>query len=47
MNQLREVAKIARNSAHLWNALDLWRFMRVVGIDGEGKVEGAALVHAW
>lgn len=46
MNQLWQAAKIMRNSHYLWNALDLWRFVRVVGVDGEGKGKGAALVHA-
>lgn len=47
MNQHGKLVEIARNAAHLRNALDLWRLMRVVGIDVEGKVECAALVHAW
>jgi hypothetical protein len=46
MVQLWQAAKFMTNSTCLWNALDFWRFVRVVGVDGEGKVEGAALVHA-
>jgi len=46
MNQPWQIAKFARKSVYLWNALNFWRFVRVVGIDGEGKGEGAAFVHA-
>ena len=46
MNQLRQVTKFARKSIYLWNALNFWRFVRVVGVDREGKSEGAAFVHA-
>jgi hypothetical protein len=30
----------------LLQALDLWRIMREVLVDGEAEVEGAGLVHA-
>ena len=46
MNQLWRVAKFARKSVYLWNTLNLWWFVRVIGVDGEGKSEGAAFVHA-
>ena len=46
MNQLRQVAKCARKTIYLWNALNFWRFVRVVSVDDEGKGEGAAFVHA-
>lgn len=33
-------------AAHLGDALDLWRVVRVVGVDRERKLELSALVHA-
>ena len=35
-----------RRLAHLWDALDLWWFMGVAGIDSERKFERGAFVHA-
>ena len=31
---------------HLLRALDLWRFMRIIDVDDEGKDEGSTLVHS-
>lgn len=32
--------------ADLWDALDLWRFVRVVGADGDCELELPSLVHS-
>jgi hypothetical protein len=34
-------------NTHLLRAFDLWRVMRVVGVDNEGKDESATLIHAY
>lgn len=40
--------KPSRSSrTHLGYAFNLGRLMRVVGVDVEGELEGATLVHAW